>query len=76
MGGMGGEGGVQVAVDDVLDRHVIGAIHEMIAADDTVSLLPHIPGTGGEGVGGIARRCECGSEEHARARAPRTFPSA
>jgi hypothetical protein len=76
MGGMGGRGGVQVAVDDVLDGHVIGAVHEMIAAHDAVSLLAHVPGTRGEGVGGIARRCACGCEENARASRPRTFPSA
>ena len=41
----GGGGGAQVAVDDILDRHVIGAVHEMVAAHHAVSLLTHVPGT-------------------------------
>jgi len=36
-------GRVQVSVDDVLDGHVVGAVHEMVAADDAVRLLADVP---------------------------------
>ena len=41
--GRGWGGSIQVAVDDVLDGHVVGSVHEMIAADNAVRLLPHVP---------------------------------
>lgn len=47
--GEGGRGCIQVAVDDVFDRHIVGAVHEMIAADDAVSLLPYVPDNKSQG---------------------------
>ena len=41
----GGRAGSQVAINDILDRHVVGAVHEMIAPDHTVSFLTNVPGT-------------------------------
>jgi hypothetical protein len=39
----GGCGCVQVAINNVLDWHVIGAVHEMVAPYNAVRFLPHIP---------------------------------
>jgi hypothetical protein len=36
-------GRVQVSVDDILDGHVVGAVHQMVAADNAVRLLADVP---------------------------------